>query len=206
MHLPRNNKPALASDEGILYPTYKRNQEILSLHPKSVTHLNIIENLQARVSKKQRRSVFDDEVIEENKNEKYLEITARMIRTVYVLNKLSLPFSDHSALVTLQKLNGLNMGFHHYERTGCTAMTVHISDHMHKTLVDNLIKSQMPISIIVDDTTDAGHIHYKIVYFQTIEDVNPVIYFYKLIELKSGTGYGGFEALEKTWKSEGTEF
>lgn len=64
----------------------------------------------------------------------------------------------------------------------------------------------MPISIIVDDSTDAGNIHYKIVYFQTIEEVNPVIYFYKLIKLESATGFGGFEALRKAWESEKSGF
>lgn len=34
----------------------------------------------------------------------------------------------------------------------------------------------MPISIIVDDTTDLSSIHYQIVYFQTTKD-NPAIYF-----------------------------
>lgn len=40
-------------------------------------------------------------------------------------------------------------------------MTRHISKHIHDTLIDNLIESKMPISIIVDDTTDAGNVHYK---------------------------------------------
>lgn len=77
-----------------------------------------------------------------------------------------------------------------------------ISDNMHEMLIDSLIKSGMPISIIVDDITDVKNVHYKVVYFQTIEEVSPVIYFYKLIELKSGTGFGGFEALLLSWDSE----
>lgn len=87
----------------------------------SVSHTTIISNLQAKSAKKQRASFFRYEQTEEKANAKYLEITSRMIRTVYVVNKLSLPFSDHNALVTLQKLNGLEMGYHHYDRTACTA-------------------------------------------------------------------------------------
>lgn len=202
MHLPSNRKPAVANKEGVLQNTKKKNQETISEHAKSVGHTNIISSLQAQSAKKQRNNFLMNEQKEENANDKYLEITSRMIRTVYVINKLSLPFSDHTALVMLQKLNGLNMGYHHYERTACTAMTIDISNAMHDTLIDSLIKSKMPISIIVDDTTDVKNVHFKIVYFQTIEVVNPVIYFYKLIELKSGTGLAGFEALQLSWQSE----
>lgn len=202
MKLPSNRKPAVANENGVLHNSKKKNQETINEHASSVSHTNIISNLQAQSAKKQRESFFNDERLEENANGKYLEVTSRMIRTVFVINKMSLPFSDHSSLVTLQKLNGLNMGFHHYERFGCAAMTTDISNNMHAILIDNLIKSEMPISIIIDDTTDVKNNHYKVVYFQTIEEVNPVIYFYKLIELKSGTGFDGFEAMRLSWEAE----
>lgn len=124
MKLPSNRKPAVAGENGVLNPCKKRNQQTISEHANSTSHANIISNLQTRSVKKQRESFFNDERSEENANDKYLEVTSRMIRTVFVINKLSLPFSDHSSLVTLQKLNGLNMGFHHYERFGCAKMTI----------------------------------------------------------------------------------
>lgn len=192
MKLPKNSKPLLAMKQGLLITNKKKNIDAINDHVKTVSHLNIIANLKKRAAKKQRSSEIlqNKEVI----NDKF-EITSRMIRTVFIVNKLSLPFSDHKSLVILQKLNGLNMGYHHYERAGCNDMTLHTSKQMHDTLVENLIKSQMPILIIVDDTTDVGNIHYKIVYFQTIESLNPVIYFYKLIEMKAETGLAGFEGL-----------
>lgn len=158
-------------------------------------HTNIIENLISKSAKKQRLFFLGNEETEEKANEKYLEVTSRIIRTVYILNKLSLPFSDHNSLVSPQQSNGINMGNHHYERSACTMMTNGISMKMHDTLIYHLIESEHTISIIVDDTTDIKNVHYKLVYFQTIENRSPVIYFYKLIELKSGTGYSGFEAL-----------
>lgn len=202
MGFPKNRKPAIAYEAGVLFESKKKNQEALSDHAKSKAHLNVISKLQESAAKKQRSSFLQDERTEETKNNKYLEVTARIIRTVYVINKLSLPFSDHTALVSLQKLNGINMGNHHFERTSCMRMTIDISSNMHETLINSLIDNQMPISIIIVDTTDVGNLHYKIVYFQTIEIANPVIYFYKLIELKTGTGLGGFEALRLAWESE----
>lgn len=202
MKLSKNCKPALAFKEGLLKLNKKKNIDAINDHAKSISHLNVIANLKENVSKKQRLSIFPIEQSEESANNKFLEITSRMTRTVYVVNKLSLPFSDHKSLVFLQKLNGLDMGHHHYGRTGCTDMTIHISKHMHDILIKNLIKSQMPISVIVDDSTDAGNIHYKIVYFQTIEDFNPVIYFYKLINTTAETGLAGFEGLRLAWEAE----
>lgn len=192
----------MAFEEGLLKDTKKKNTDTINEHGKSITHLNIIANLKEGEAKKQRTSIFPNEMNDITSRNNYLEVTSRMMRTVFIINKLSLPFSDHKSLVILQKLNGLNMGYHHYDRTACTTMTLHISEKMHDTLITNLLKAQMPISVIVDDTTDAGNIHYKIVYFQTIEEYSPVIYFYKLIETTSETGLAGFESLKLSWKNE----
>lgn len=196
MKLPTNSKSIFVHERGLLKDTKKKNQDAINDHAKSVIHLNIIANLKENfknLKKKQRLTA--------NSND-YLDVTSKMFRTVYVVNKFALPFSDHEKLVNLQKINGINLGFHHYERSGCTAITNHISEQMHEILINNLLKSKMPISIIIDDTTDAGNVHFKIVYFQTIENSNPVIYFYKLIETKSETGLAGFEALRSAWISE----
>lgn len=195
MKFSRNSKPALAFQEGILKETKKKNTELIN-------DMNIISNLKQMSAKKQSISVFAAEKKEEERNKNYLLITSKMIRTVYVVNKLSLPFVDHKSVVDLQKLNGLDMGHHHYGRTGCNDMTIHISKHVHKILIENLIQSKMPISVIVDDATDTGNVHYKIVYFQTIEDFSPVIYFYRLIETIPETGLAGFESLKLAWQSE----
>lgn len=181
-------------------------QETIGNHAKSNIHTNIISRLQKLAAERQRTEIFQDEQNEEMMNNAKLLITSRIFRTVFVLNKLSLSHSDHAGLVTLQKLNGLDMGNHHYERTSCTRISVFISQVMHKTLIGYLIKNQMPISIIVDDSTGLLTVHYKIVYFQTIEDNSPVIYFYKLIELKAETGEANFECVKSAWENEGQDF
>ncbi|XP_031639159.1 E3 SUMO-protein ligase KIAA1586-like, partial [Contarinia nasturtii] len=202
MGFPKNRKPAVAFENGVLFDTKKKNQETLSEHAKSKAHANVISKLQQDAAKKQRTSFLQGEEAEETKDNNYLEVTARIIRTVFVINKLSLPFSDHAALISLQQLNGLSMGWHHFDRTACTKITADISAYMHDTLINSLIQNEMPISIIIDDSTDAGNVHFKIVYFQTIESDRPVIYFYKLIELSAGTGIGGFQAITSAWESE----
>lgn len=77
-------------------------------------------------------------------------------------------------------------------------MTLELSKQFHDILNENLIKNENPIFLIIDDTTDVGDNHYKIVYFQTIEDTHPAIYSYKPIETKSKSGISGFKTLRIT--------
>lgn len=81
-------------------------------------------------------------------NSEMLRATSNVIRTVYVINKLAVAFSSHSPIVTLQKLNGVKMGVHHYDRKGATRMTESISNNMHKTLIQSLIQNDAPISLM----------------------------------------------------------
>lgn len=206
MNLPQNTKPALAKQDGQLFTTYKKNQDAISNHAKSGVHSNIISRLKKEAAKKQRTEISQNEQTEETNDDDRLLITAKMFRSVFVLNKLSLTYSDHAGLVMLQKANGIDMGYHHYERSGCTKMSLFMSDVMHDTLIEYLMKNKRPISIIVDGTTDLSTIHYMIVYLQTIEDNMPVIYFYKLIELKAETGLAHFETIHTAFESEKVGF
>lgn len=129
-----------------------------------------------------------------------------MIRTVYVLNKLTMPFSSHSGLVSLQELNGINLGYHHYERTSCTRITNFISKTMHNTFVKSLLEKNVPVSIIIDGTSDSSRNHYLIVYFQTIENDNPVIYFYRLLEVNDESSLGLYTLITEAWNNEEGNF
>lgn len=199
-NLDKRHKNALANDEGQLNQKLEKNREIISNHGSSKGHLNVVEILQKH-SKKRLRTDFD--VIrrenESNDNDRF-KITSRMMRTVYVLNRLTMPFSAHSGLVTLQELNDIDMGRHHYERTSCTRMTEFISKTMHKTLIDFLLQKDVPISIIVDGSSDTSRIHYQIVYFQTIENENPVISFYRLLEVHHETSLDLFKLIRQAWE------
>lgn len=186
--------------------TLEKNRATITDHGSSKSHLAVIEVFQKQSHKRIRTEFENIKQLEEKKDNNFLEVTSRMFRTVYVLNKLTMSFSSHSGLVTLQKLNGIDMGFHHYEKTSCTRMTVFISEKMHSTLIENIMKTNVPVSIIVDGTTDSRLIHYLIVYFQTIENEIPMIYFYRLLELPDETSLGHFEVITKAWKEEKGDF
>lgn len=75
MGFPKNRKPAVALTSGVLFDSKKRNQEVLSDHDKSRSHMNVISNLEERAAKKP-YSRSTEENTEENK---YFEVTARVI-------------------------------------------------------------------------------------------------------------------------------
>lgn len=205
-NLDKRHKSTLASDEGHLNPKLEKNRDIISGHAGSKTHLSIVEILKKG---NQKRLRTDFEVIrrenESNDNNR-LKVTSRMLRTVYVSNRLTMPFSSHSGLVTLQELNDIDMGRHHYERTSCTRITEFISRKMHETLITSLLEKNVPISIIIDGSSDTSRIHYLIMYFQTIEKDYPVIYFYRLLEVNDETSLGLFNLIKNAWESESGNF
>lgn len=204
--LDKKYKNALANEEGALYNTLDRNREIIIGHGSIKGHLSVIEILKSQKKKRMRMDFENIREREENEDERILEITSKMLRTVYVLNKLTMPFSSHTGLVTLQELNRIDMGYHHYDRSGCTRMTEFISETMHNTMIDTLLNKNVPISIIVDGTTDSSRIHYLIVYFQTIENDNPVIYFYRLLEVNDESALGLFTIITQAWEKEKGDF
>lgn len=206
LHLDVRHKNACAYKEGTLKKTLDKNRETILGHSSTNGHLTIIDLLRKTAHKRIRQDLENIRELEEKKDSKALEITSKMIRTVYVINKLTMSFSSHGGIVTLQKINGIDMGYHHYERTSCMRMTTVMSKTMHDTLIEQLLSKNVPISIIIDGTTDSSRIHYLIVYFQTMENDNPMIYFYRLIEVNDESSLGFFEALENAWKKENGDF
>lgn len=121
-----------------------------------------------------------------------LKVTCQMFRTVFVEIKKNIPLSIHSSLVALQELHGVNLGVHHYERSGATAIMESMSEYMHKQLVNHMYYNNLPFSIIIDGSTDITNNHYLIIYFQILENNIPIVCFYKLVETTSDVTAKGF--------------
>lgn len=76
----------------------------------------------------------------EGEDNKALVVTSRMIRTVYIEVKTNIPYSSHRNMVVMQDSNGVNMGFHHYDKTAATKMAASISNYMHEILISSYQK------------------------------------------------------------------
>lgn len=140
---------------------------------------------------------------EEEANDGVLKITSAMFRTVFIEIKRNIPFNSHSSIVALQNINGIDMGFHLYEKCGATSMMESMSSLMHKAMINHIMSKNLPFSIIIDGSTDATESHMLIIYFQILENNVPVVCFYRLLETSSDrTAAGLFKTIKDAMISE----
>lgn len=195
-----------------------QNKFAITSHASSPSHKTIIDTLQTRNAKRYlHRLIFPQNdnnpiflysdyvlILKQFRESKgILKVTAAMIRTVFVEIKKNIPFDSHSSLVSLQKMNGVYMGVHHYEKCGAISMMETISNHMHKQLINHMFSKNSPFSIILDGSTDSQENKFLIVYFQILENNIPVVVFYELIEGSSDvTASGLYESISNVFRSE----
>lgn len=154
------------------------------------------------------RTDFEEiQAVEDGKNKGFLKVTAAMFRTVYVEIKKNIPFDSHESIVHLQKLNGVDLGVHHFEKCGAISITESISSYMHKQLMNHIISTNSPLSIIIDGSTDSQENKFLIIYFQILEKNIPIVCFYGLVETSTDLSANGFyETITNRFKSEEKDF
>src|SRR5271156_4244389 len=194
-HPQAKNIPLLAKTSGYFVEDYLRMWKQISQHSSSLVHKRAI--LQ---SKEEYTQILKD-CSQELKKKVLLKIssehlpTVKMIRTVYTEVKINLPFTSHSIIVQLQKLNGVDLGKHHYEKTSATRITQSISNKMHKTLISHLKENKYPMSIILDTSSDAANKNYLLIYIRTIENNYPTTYFYRCLYVPNESSESLFQKL-----------
>lgn len=184
-------KSLLAAPEGTLKPTKKANSDAINEHPNTPSHLAVIAKLKEQQKNVLPEAMADVQALEEAKENKLYQVTANMMKTVYAEVRMNVPFMYHPYLVELLNLHGVNVGFHHFDKTGATRMMAVISMEMHLTLLKTIKEKNYPCSLIVDTSTSIGLYHYLTVLIQTLENERPVIYFYRLIEVGEDSSADG---------------
>jgi hypothetical protein len=113
-----------------------------------------------------------------------LRATARMIRTAYVGILADIAFNQHHRIVNLQKLHGVDMGYHHDNAMSVKRMINSISNTMHRDLITEINVPNLPISLMADPTTDSTNNYLMIVYMFFLRNNSPVIQLYRLIKIR----------------------
>lgn len=130
-----------------------------------------------------------------------------MLRTVFTEIKINVPFHSHPEVVQLLRINGIDMGVHHYDKNAATRMTQSMSSYMHRQLLQHMLSKNLPFSIILDGSCDNTDNHYMIIYFQILENNVPSVVFYRLVETSSDvTALGYFNTITEKFKSEESDF
>ena len=106
-------------------------------HKKSSAH-----NDANNVLKTREKDTLKTNVISQQSGE--YNATCAVFRTAYYLAKKNRPFTDHSALIDLQKLNGIDAGRVLHRPTTCVDIIDHISQEMRKAVEQMLLDSDVP--------------------------------------------------------------
>ena len=126
----------------------------------SGTHKQVIAYLK---NKKQKMIPKQFEEAEKKQSATYCDkyrVTAIMFRIVYAEVKLNIPLMHHRDIVQLIHSSGGSVGYHHFERTSALKMATLISETFHQQLIDYILQSDSPWSIICDAATDPRQNHY----------------------------------------------
>jgi len=116
----------------------------------------------------------------------FYETTQKFFRTAYYISKYNRPYDDHSKLIELQHLNGLNLGTTLHSRYSSTKIISHIADKMKTKIVQNIMATASKISILIDESTTVSSLSGMVVYVKaSILSSEPIFIFLDLVELKS---------------------
>ena len=115
-------------------------------HRKSSAHNEAHKTLETRDKDTLKTNVISQKVGE-------YHCTCAVFRTAYFLAKKNRPFTDHSALIDLQKLNGIDVGRVLHSPTTCVHIVDHISREMRKAVVQTILDSNVPFSFLIDEST-----------------------------------------------------
>ena len=80
----------------------------------------------------------------------------------------------------------VDMGFRHYECRSAQRIVDLITTKMWKHLIKGIENNPAPVSIITDGVTDNTQNQYHVVLPHIIEDNQPKVVFYKLLEITEG--------------------
>ena len=76
-----------------------------------------------------------------------------MFRTAYECAQSHLSYTEHSRLIALQSLNGVQCGNILYSDHACNNIIAHISTEMRREIVSYIVQTKQQFSIMVDEST-----------------------------------------------------
>ena len=108
-----------------------------------------------------------------------------IFHTAYYIAQSDCPYTDHTKLITLQVLNGTNLGGILHSNVMCADIVDHISCQMRSSVIASMVAANSPFSVLIDESTSLGRVSCLDVYLRTTFDelVGPVTFFLDVIEL-----------------------
>ena len=154
--------------QGVTAKNSKKLNDKLLQHERTTAHLNCIKELKIRASEKIKSSLNKSGNIWQLQNEAKIEITSRTFRTAYLVAWKHLSFSAHRHIYKLQQQNGLEMGKMLFSDVSCRNIINFISSEMRDRLIKNILSSDEPFSLMMDESTTQSNLTVLILYMRAI--------------------------------------
>lgn len=159
-------------------------------HRDSTSHRKCEEILAEKESERLLKAVKNAEIKFVERHKDNIAATVKVFRTAYECAKSHLPCTEHTRLIQLQLLNGVDCGNVLYSNHSCGNIIHHVSDQMRSELVQHIVSSHAKLSILVDESTSVSNIQSMVVYLRTQFDGEICTYFLGLLELTDATAAG----------------
>ena len=93
-----------------------------------------------------------------------IEATTEVFRIAYECAQSHLSFREHSRLVELHRMNGVECGDMLYSFHACANIVSHIASCMRDEICEYLLKTKSSFSIMIDESTSVANVHSLILY------------------------------------------
>lgn len=169
-------------------------------HQDSLAHKRAV-----KISEMKEKDVLPNKVLEVNAN--LMQETATSFRSAYMVAKEKMAYRKLPAVMSLQKLNGANVGNVHKSDHACAEIIGHIASEMRAKFVSKIKELGSRISITIDESTVHG-LAYMIIYVRCdmtgTGEVDNV--FLDIVELSEGTDAESmYKSLRKSLRQAGLD-
>ena len=162
----------------------KFNRNKIRDHLKSKEHQAGVEFIKEQYAAGFADIYLDVQRVQDCKKSKYAA-TNRFMRTCYFEASENVAFNSHNNLMTLQKLNGVDIGKHFIYNGYAAICEQHISIVMHGRLVDFILDKKPPLSVLLNESVDKSEHQFLSVLIQAPENNRATVYQYKALKMTS---------------------
>uniref|UniRef100_A0A4X2K3N5 KIAA1586 n=1 Tax=Vombatus ursinus TaxID=29139 RepID=A0A4X2K3N5_VOMUR len=133
-------------------------------------------------------------------NNKNIDATVRVFKTVYSLVKRNRPLSDIEGAIELQEKNGIDIGNCLRTRYSATRIAEHIAKEIKMKMFKNIVEENAKICVVIDEVTTISKKSTLVIYLQCAlqSAPAPIMLFVALKELVSTTAECIFDTLLST--------
>lgn len=167
----------------------KKLNDKISAHGKCLSHSYCCEVVANKKKGAIEDSLKKNEDLWHVQNQASIAVTTRVFRTAYLCCMRYEPFTAHSEILKLQKLNGVDVGCSLHSDHACRNIACYIGKNMRQQLLDYVLRTtDSSFSLMFDESTSVSTETCLILYIRIVYEKEVCNFFLDLIKLKSQRG------------------